>query len=62
MQVHRVHPSQAAGGQKKDIVQVELSPTEAEDLRWFLVGSKHDRAIKVADAMARNLLAALKDD
>lgn len=62
MQVTRLYPSQAAGGQKKDVVQVELSPDEAEALRWFLVGGRHHQAIKVADDLARRLVPAHRDD
>ena len=38
MQVTRVIPSQAAGGDKRDIVQLDLSPKDAQrlvdDLDW----------------------------
>jgi hypothetical protein len=57
-----VFPSQAAAGDKRDLVQVDLSPEEAETLRWYLVGGRHDKAIKIADTLARKLVPMLSGD
>lgn len=65
MQVNRLYPSQAAGGEKKDCIQVEMSVKDAAALERFLregPGRCGPEAMRVTYHLAQAMSAASEAD